>query len=659
MANREGSGERTGEGPQERLESWKQIADYLGKGVTTVRRWEREEGLPVHRQEHALRGSVVAYRSELDAWRASRTADPPAAVRSDNGGRWALVAAGAIAAVAVVLLALASRRSGSSIHVTRVITLAGSPAAEGPPDLSADGTRVAYSVAGPDGGLFIQPALGGMANLITGTTSHDQFPRWSPDGKTILFWRAAGPQRELMVIPASGGQPRLLLRLTSPPQLAKSAAWTADGHAVVFSYPDGDGPWPLFRMDLTTGTRVRLTYPPKGSVGDTAPACSPDGRMFSFTRYHRGSEGDLFVSSFESGIERSLTNDSTYVDGNAWEPDSEHIVFHSNRLGAAGRLWRIAVTGNQEPELIAGVDRDATWPSVARVGPRLRIAFQRTATTVNILRWDDPSQPGAQPAAIAPSNFTDVAVQYSPDGSKVAFVSNRGGNREIWLAGADGSSPRALTNLVGAQTDSPRWSPDGSHIVFTTAVDDNRDVYIVPAAGGPMRRLTTEPSEEGRPSWSRDGLWIWFRSDRSGSQQIWKTAAAGGGTARQMTSAGGYEAFESLDGRWLYYTRNRLQPGLWRIPVEGGREELVAERVREGWWSPAKAAIFYLRSKPGLALWRLPDGAGEPERVADVPSPDLGAWTGFSARGDGRSFLYSQTVSSIADVHVLELDIQP
>ena len=61
----------------ERLESWKEIANYLGKGATTVRTWERDEGLPVRRQEHSKRGSVVAYKSELDAWRRGRTTSLP------------------------------------------------------------------------------------------------------------------------------------------------------------------------------------------------------------------------------------------------------------------------------------------------------------------------------------------------------------------------------------------------------------------------------------------------------------------------------------------------------------------------------------------------------------------------------------------------------
>jgi predicted DNA-binding transcriptional regulator AlpA len=70
---------------QERLESWKEIADYLKKSVSTVQRWERQEGLPVRRHEHLKLGSVVAYKRELDAWMQARLSSPPVIVPGSIG----------------------------------------------------------------------------------------------------------------------------------------------------------------------------------------------------------------------------------------------------------------------------------------------------------------------------------------------------------------------------------------------------------------------------------------------------------------------------------------------------------------------------------------------------------------------------------------------
>ena len=76
-----------GDAPGNRLESWKEIAAYLNRGVRTVRRWETEEGLPVHRHLHRTLGSVYAYKSEIDTWRLTRPAHPePRAAAGAHGG---------------------------------------------------------------------------------------------------------------------------------------------------------------------------------------------------------------------------------------------------------------------------------------------------------------------------------------------------------------------------------------------------------------------------------------------------------------------------------------------------------------------------------------------------------------------------------------------
>lgn len=231
------------------------------------------------------------------------------------------------------------------------------------------------------------------------------------------------------------------------------------------------------------------------------------------------------------------------------------------------------------------MDRDALWPSLRHHHEGLRLAYHSTREVVNIRRLDPG---GGKPRLIAPSSFLDSGTQYSPDGSRIAFASSRESTREIWVCNSDGSGARRLTSFSGDSTDSPRWSPAGDQLALSAVVNGNRDVYAVPAAGGQLRRLTREESEEGRPSWSRDGNWIWFRSNRSGRAEIWKVPSAGIGPPRRMTVHGGYEGFESPDGRWLYFAKDRRNAGLWRIPVDGGAEEPVAAGVREGWWAAAE-----------------------------------------------------------------------
>ena len=170
----------------------------------------------------------------------------------------------------------------------------------------------------------------------------------------------------------------------------------------------------------------------------------------------------------------------------------------------------------------------------------------------------------------------DSNVSWSPNGDRVLFTTNRDGNYEIYMAQADGSQIKNLTNSSGYDTQ-PSWSPDGRQIAFASTKDGNVDIYTISAKGGFPRPLTRETSDESDPSWSRDGRWIYISSDRSGDLEVWKLPAEGGEAIR-VTHNGGTVAFESVDGKFLYFGKQPLVPnyegsrGIWRIPVDGGED---------------------------------------------------------------------------------------
>ena len=119
--------------------------------------------------------------------------------------------------------------------------------------------------------------------------------------------------------------------------------------------------------------------------------------------------------------------------------------------------------------------------------------------------------------------------EFSPDGGRVAFGSNRSGASEIWLADPDGSNAVQLTSM-GAVPGFPRWSPDGEMVVFHSNPDGQADVYVIPAAGGRPRNLTTHPATDAFPSFlpgrTMDLLQL---EPRLAADRIWKVPASGGG----------------------------------------------------------------------------------------------------------------------------------
>jgi Tol biopolymer transport system component len=259
------------------------------------------------------------------------------------------------------------------------------------------------------------------------------------------------------------------------------------------------------------------------------------------------------------------------------------------------------------------------------------------------------------PTKLIASTRDDTNPQYSPDGSRIAFTSSRAGTDAIWVSDSDGSNPVQVTD-VKAETGTPRWSPDGRYLAFDSMKSGSEDIYVVPSQGGPIRRMTPESSEEDMPSWSRDGRWIYFYSDRSGGTDVWKVPASGG-PAVAVTTNGGADAFESRDGKFIYYTKWGQQ-GIWRKPVGGGPEILVTHSGSPYYWGLFDNGICLLDangaarptincldfdSKRMTTLCILPEGT----RINRCgPS--------FSISHDGRCILYVGVQREESDVMVVE-----
>jgi Tol biopolymer transport system component len=250
--------------------------------------------------------------------------------------------------------------------------------------------------------------------------------------------------------------------------------------------------------------------------------------------------------------------------------------------------WRIGVSGSDsrsaEPARLPFGD-DAWWPAISRRGHRLAYSNKNIHSS-SIWRMAAPmgasardgTKVGSFNRSFISSTQRDGAPQFSPDGTRIAFVSERSGHTEIWVCNGEARALSKLTSFHGPSVTTPRWSPDGRRIAFDSDVAREFDIWVIGADGGKPVRMTTDPANDGDPSWSHDGRWIYFDSARTGEQQVWKLPADGG-KATQLTWDGGSAPLESPDGKFLYYTKNT--PGVWRVPVDGGQATNEGSRAVE------------------------------------------------------------------------------
>lgn len=201
------------------------------------------------------------------------------------------------------------------------------------------------------------------------------------------------------------------------------------------------------------------------------------------------------------------------------------------------------------------------------------------------------SAPGTAHSFIA-SSRQNHSAQYSPDGRKVAFVSDRSGSWQIWIAGGDGSNPAPVTGFRNSMVGSPQWSPDGRWLAFDARPEGHSVVFLMRADGGSAHPLEKNLFEDKRPTWSRDGKRIYFSSNRAGSPQIW-SAPADGGPARVVGECEGYDAQESFDRSTLYFLN--ADAYLLQMPVAGGAARPVPgleTRVPSRLWTVTRNGIY-------------------------------------------------------------------
>jgi Tol biopolymer transport system component len=163
---------------------------------------------------------------------------------------------------------------------------------------------------------------------------------------------------------------------------------------------------------------------------------------------------------------------------------------------------------------------------------------------------------GTGSTRLTADSASDVGPAWSPDGTKIAFQSDRDGNPEIYVMNADGSNPIRLTTHAASDSQ-PAWSPDGARIAFTSNRDGNAEIYVMNADGSNQVRLTNDAASDGEPAWSPDGARIAFTSDRDGNPEIYVMNADGSGVVRVTSDPSAASAAPdwSPDGSRIAFSR--------------------------------------------------------------------------------------------------------
>ena len=312
--------------------------------------------------------------------------------------------------------------------------------------------------------IYVVNANGDNLRQLTNNPAQDRYPAWSSDGRKIVFQSDCDGNPEIYVMNADGTN---LTRLTAQSAPDQNPVWSPDGRKIAFQ-SDRDGNSEIYVMNADGTSKKCLT---NHFAMDWHPVWSPDGRKIAF-QSDRDGNSELYVLNADGGRDlRRLTRNPARESHPVWSTDGGKIFFQSS--------W------NNISELyIMDADGDNLIPLTHTV-----------------------SGMESSPAADE-DNFLETYA-LSPDGSKIAFQSNRDGNFDIYVMNLKDSNLLCLTNNPASEKH-PKWSPDSKKIAFQSDRDGGYGIYVVDSDGKNSNKIVSNITFDGYFMWSTNSYGLSF-----------------------------------------------------------------------------------------------------------------------------------------------------
>lgn len=489
--------------PPKRLDSWKEIAAYLKRDIRTIQRWEKFEGLPVHRHMHGKQGSVYAHRAELDAWwsngrsRLEALEHSPAAMPRVARAWWA--AGAMLLSIGAGLFAIRTLRSPLPPPGILGYTQLTNDGLSKSPSLTTDGSRIYFIEATPEGTtrLASVPVAGGdpvaIATPFLSVGPIDVSPR-RPE-LLVTIPELGQPGFGLWILPLPGGTPRRVEGLT-----VDSASWSPDGDQIAYSKgPD------LYVAKRDGSDSHRLATAP-GRIDE--PRWSPDKKVLRFRMSEPGRQTFALweVAANGTGLQPLLPGwkKSDSVGFGSWTPDGNYFVFGSvfDRRQLIWDIWAMREgrgffhKTRREPVKLPAGPINFWAPVPSPDGKKLFVVGVQHRS--ELVRYDARLHEFVPFLGGISANW----ASFSRDGQWVAYVSIP--QWTVWRSKPDGSQRLQLT-FPPLEADGLAWSPDGKQVAVRARTPGRPwKIYILPAQGGTAQPLTGGSEDEGIPTWSRD-----------------------------------------------------------------------------------------------------------------------------------------------------------
>ena len=570
-------------------------------------------------------------RRELESGTTSGTAvaaQPPVRSRS---AVWAVVTILAVLFASYVFRKGFGGNAAHSLSATQLVQLTTTEGLHEFPAWAPDDKRLAYSREVDGFKKIFVKVLQEDPQQLTAGSGDDIQPKWTPDGQSVLFVRSNQPSGKLEPGDVfgqyvngdiwkkdlgTGKEEKFLDNAFNP-------SFSADGKTIAVD-ASWAGPRRIWIVDAQGHNPQQITSDSSEAVDHLEPNWSLDGKNIVFQNVER----TKFSVKVVNVATRALTTltDGRFQDLNpVWSHSGKYIYFSSYRGGGLN-IWRMEVSNSSAP---VGVPQQVTMGSgqdvqlaMSPAGGKLAFAILRQ----NADLWRLPVSPQTglatgSPEEVLASTREDSRGAWSPDGTQIAFNSDRNGEMNIYLHSLRDNSNRQVTKGPGGDFQ-PQWSPDGKRLVFFSSRAGNADIWLVDIATGALTQLTSDRALDINPFFSPDGAYIAFQSDRSGRLEVW-VMKSDGSEQRQLSKIG-------VTGHFLRWSRDGAlvtfrcpcagKPQAYQVPLSGDDPVPLNSEIVGGShmsFSPDYSLIMDVVGHK--TLWVTPAASGKPAKVFQFP----------------------------------------
>jgi Tol biopolymer transport system component len=666
---------------EDRLDSWKEIAAYLNRDVTTVQRWEKREGMPVHRHLHERMGSVYASRAELDAWARSRNlpeveengnnvpsadpaAPPPRSAMPPSQIKWRflLPLAAVVAALATGTILWFQKTEyfwRNPIADARFQTVTDFDGIEQAAAVSRDGHFVAFlSDRGGQMDVWVtQIGSGEFHNLTHGGAPELVNPSvrtlgFSPDGSFVTFWvrkqnGASGDGISIWAVPTLGGQPRPYLEGVA------EFDWSRDGSRLTYHTP-GPGD-PLFVSDGSRQAEGRPIFTAPAGLHSHFPLWAPDSAFIYFVQGALPDRLDVWRIRSSGGSPERITSHN----GRVTHPvllDRRTLLYLAGESDGSGPwLYGMDVERRIPHRLSSGLDRYTSLAASAD-GRRLVVTVASPKRTLWRLPIEDSPTQVSAAAPISLTTSTGFSPRLGPN--YLLYVSATGTTGEsIWKL-ASGTATQLWSGQGARIFGGPAISSDGRQIAFSVRQSGRTLLYVMQPDGTNARIASDTLDLQGAPAWSPDGQSITSAAEDHGVPHLFRVPVDGRAPVA-LVQEYSVDPTWAPDGRFVVYSGPDIGTtfSVKAVTAEAAVHPLPALTLTRGArhlaFLPGGRSLVLLRGEiHHKNLWLIDLETGAERQLTNLP-PDFDI-RDFDISPDGREVALER-VQERSDVVLFDL----